>query len=197
MGSYELAQVGVSAYRVATKIASDAADALAPVGGRQAAAAAGHLQLAASWALSALGNADEVADRLDKSEQLAARVDGPTTFGRHLDFSTANVRLHRLSTLVELGEPDVGMASAGNLHVGDLHASRQTSYWIDLGRAHAALRHDDQAMAAFRQAEQLSPLKMRMHPMVREAVTGMMGRAQRAAVGRDLRGLVYRMRVSP
>jgi hypothetical protein len=194
--SYRLAKLGVGAHRAAAKVASDAADALAPVGDRQAAAATGHLQLAASWALAGLGNGGEVADRLTEAEQLAARVDGPTVFARHMDFSAANARLHRLSTSVELGEPDVGVAGAGNLQMGDLHPSRQTSYWIDLGRAHAVLRRDDQAVAAFRRAEQISPLKTRMHPLVREAVAGMAGRAQRAAVGRDLRGLAYRMRVS-
>ncbi|HSV64446.1 MAG TPA: hypothetical protein VLJ59_00880 [Mycobacteriales bacterium] len=48
-------------------------------------------------------------------------------------------------------------------------------------------------MAAFRRAEQIAPLRLRMHPLAREAVAGMLGRAQRAAVGRDLRGLAHRM----
>lgn len=193
--SLGLSRVGVGAYQAAARIASDAADVLAPAGGREAAAAVGDRQLAASCALAALGNGEEVAARLAEAEQLATRLDGPTLFGRYRSFGVANTRVRRISGLLELGEPDQAVAGAGNVPLDELTPNRRNAYWIDVGRAQATLQRDAQAVTAFRRAEAISPLKTRMHPMVRETVAGMVGRVQRAAVSRELRGLAYRLQI--
>lgn len=49
------------------------------------------------------------------------------------------------------------------------------------------------AVVALRTAEWLVPQRVRANPFVREVVTDLMRRARRDAIGRELRGMVYRM----
>ncbi|HSV64440.1 MAG TPA: helix-turn-helix domain-containing protein [Mycobacteriales bacterium] len=192
--SYSLAQVAVGAYGAAVDVASDAADAISAVGGAEAAAALGHLQLAAGFASAALRNDDEAATCLHVAWEQAGRVTEPTLFGRHLGFGAANVRLHQVAVCVELGQAELAVQASTDLEVDRAPNRERAACWLaDLGRAHAALEQDAEAVRAFRRAEAIAPLRTRLHPLVREAVAGMVGRAQRAAVGRDLRGLAHRM----
>jgi hypothetical protein len=63
-----------------------------------------------------------------------------------------------------------------------------------LGRGLAterAYRHE--AVAALRTAEKLAPQRVRANPFVRDVITDLMRRARRDAIGRELRGMAYRM----
>jgi transcriptional regulator with XRE-family HTH domain len=191
--AYGLMEIPIGAYAGAVDVASCAADAIALVGGQEAEAACAQLQLAAALACSALGNGEEAADRLAEAGQLAGRVDGPTLFGQHLMFSPASVVLHEIGVALEIGRPENAVTVAARVDLAALPPKRASFGWRELGRAHAALGHDDRAITALSRAEELHPLRVRTHPLAREAVAGMVGRAQRAAVGRDLRGLAYRM----
>ncbi|MBI3686022.1 MAG: hypothetical protein HY241_01570 [Actinobacteria bacterium] len=194
--THALAAVGTAAFDAAVDVGTSAADAVRPVAGTEALAAYGSLHLAVGFAFAAAGRAVDSAERLAAAQQVALRATGRSEVGRHLAFGVANVGVHRVSAALELSEPDQAVRAAGQVTVADIpYAARRASFWADLGRAHAALGHDDQAVVALRRAEHLAPLRVRLHPLVREAVAGMVGRAQRAAVGRDLRGLAYRMGV--
>jgi hypothetical protein len=73
-------------------------------------------------------------------------------------------------------------------------ASRRAGFYSDLGRGLAterAYRHE--AVAALRTAERLAPQRVRANPFVRDVVTDLMRRARRDAIGRELRGMAYRM----
>jgi len=70
---------------------------------------------------------------------------------------------------------------------------RAACWLADLGRAYAALHRDAEAVRAFRRAESISPLRTRLHPLVCEAVAGINDRPQSTTVGREARGLAYRM----
>jgi hypothetical protein len=104
------------------------------------------------------------------------------------------VALHRMQVAVESGQPQQVLAAARQMPDEALPTpERRATYWVDLGRAHAMMRRDDEAVRMFRRAEGIAAARVRLHPMAREAVTGMLGRRQRGAVGRDLRGLAFRM----
>jgi hypothetical protein len=63
-----------------------------------------------------------------------------------------------------------------------------------VGRGLASVRgREAQAVEALRRAEVLAPHRTRTNPFVRETVTELLRRARREAVGRELRGMAYRM----
>jgi hypothetical protein len=75
-----------------------------------------------------------------------------------------------------------------------LGASRRAGFYTDLGRGLATERsHRLEAIAALRTAEHLAPQRVRANPFVRETVTDLLRRPRRDAVGRELRGMAYRM----
>jgi transcriptional regulator with XRE-family HTH domain len=192
--THTLSSVATAAFGAAVEVGTAAAEAVRPLSGGEALAGYGCLLLATGFALSAAGRGDEATDRLTEAARVADRLAEPTDIARHLAFGGPGVGLHRLSVSMELGDPDAAVTAAGQVQPEQLpYPARRASYWSDLGRAHAALGHDGEAVACLRRAEEIAPLRVRLHPLVREAVVGMVGRAQRAAVGRDLRGLAYRM----
>jgi len=191
---HTLSSVTVGAYTAAIEAGTAAADAVRPLAGTEALAGYGSLMLSISYALAVTGRGRDALDRITEAGRVADRLTEPTDMARHLAFSAPGIGLHRLSVAVELGDPDAALTAASRIEPERLpYQARRASYWLDLGRAHSALRDDREAVAAFRRAEQIAPLRLRMHPLAREAVAGMLGRAQRAAVGRDLRGLAHRM----
>jgi hypothetical protein len=60
--------------------------------------------------------------------------------------------------------------------------TRQAAYWIDLGRALAAVGRDEDAVAALMRAEEICPQWVRMRPTVRDAVRVALHRIQRRAI---------------
>jgi hypothetical protein len=48
-------------------------------------------------------------------------------------------------------------------------------------------------VAALLRAEKIAPQRIRPNPFVREAIGDLLRRARRDAVGRELRGMAYRM----
>jgi hypothetical protein len=70
-------------------------------------------------------------------------------------------------------------------------------FWADLGRGMAQERSmQDEAVEALLRAEQLAPQRIRTNPFVRETIGDLLRRrAQRDSVGRELRGMAWRMGV--
>lgn len=196
--AHTLSSTAVGAFRAAADEADTAGDTATRATGPEALVAVGGLRLAAGFAWAAAGRPREAAARLDEAGEIAARVTVRTEMARHSAFGAANVALHRVSVGVEAGEPDSAVRASATVAPDQLPwPSRRAAYWADLGRAHAQLHQDSDALRALRHAEEIAPLRVRLHPLVREAVADMMDRAQRAAVGWDLRGLAYRMGVAP
>lgn len=72
-------------------------------------------------------------------------------------FSPANVRLHSVSTAVELGDVATVLNQPRELPAAHLPAERAAGYHIDLGRALTLVARDQDALDQILQAEQLAP----------------------------------------
>jgi hypothetical protein len=73
---------------------------------------------------------------------------------------------------------------------------RHADYWAEIGRGLATSKSTrDQAITALLHAEELSPQRIRAHPLLRETVADLHRRSQTSALGRELRGLAWRMGV--
>jgi hypothetical protein len=116
---------------------------------------------------------------------------------------TSGIRASDWLTMGSAGSPCGGAwrgAKVGELAHGidpaatKLGASRRAGFYTDLGRGLATERsHRLEAIAALRTAEHLAPQRVRANPFVRETVTDLLRRPRRDAVGRELRGMAYRM----
>jgi transcriptional regulator with XRE-family HTH domain len=187
------ALVPAGAAHAALAHASAGADLASTAAGADAVGAHGALQLAAAYAAAVAGQTDEAADRVAAAERLAAG-DAGRVFTRGFSFGAPNVALHRMHVALEAGMPQQVLAAARQLPPEGLpDPERRATYWVDLGRAHAMMRRDEEAVRMLRRAEEITPARVRLHPVVREVVADMQARRQRAAVGRELRGLLYRM----
>jgi hypothetical protein len=99
-----------------------------------------------------------------------------------------------MAAVLEIGDHERAVTIAEGLDPRvHPNRSRQTAYWIDYGRALARLRgRQDHAVMALRRAETISPLHTLRNPLARDAIGGLLVRARRDAVGRELRGMAYR-----
>ena len=111
------------------------------------------------------------------------------------EFGPANVGTWRTTLAVEAGDPARALEHAATVDMAALPwRRRRAALLLDTARAHHQMgrSHDRQAVAALRQAEQLA-VHMRASPWARELVQVMLAHSVRAAGGRELRGLAYRM----
>ncbi len=129
---------------------------------------------------------------VEHAAELAQRTGEGTAYG--LGFGPTNVGLWRMEAVLEVGDHELATVLADSL-TPDVHPyrSRRSSYWRDYGRALARVkgRHDD-AVIAFRRAEQIHPHRVQRDPFAREVLAELLLRAPRGAVGRELRGMAYR-----
>jgi tetratricopeptide (TPR) repeat protein len=189
----------------ALEVASRAADDIAGELDRpEVAEVYGSLHLVAALASTTLGRRDDAAAHLQEAADIAARPGvgksgvGDSGFGR-LVFHTGNVEVWRTTLSVEAGEGGraVEMARAVDPSLVPTWPSRRAAWWMDIGRGLAMERGTrDEAVRAFRHAEEIAPQRVRANPFVREVVTDLLRRARRDAGGRELRGLAYRMGVA-
>lgn len=99
-----------------------------------------------------------------------------------------------MALALESGEPYRAASIAAGVNP-ERHPfrTRQAAYW-DYGRTLSQLRgRRDEAIVAFRTAERIFPTRVYRNPFAREAVAELTARARRDALGRELRGLAYRM----
>lgn len=155
----------------------------------------GALHLNAALASAAMRNADDAASHLDEADGLAERVGSDGRGFGNLYFGKDNVGIWRLSIAVELGEPGQAREIARQVDPTAVPSNaRQAMFWADLGRGLAQDRATrDHAVEALLRAEKIAPQLIRTNPFVRETVGDLMRRARREAIGRELRGMGYRM----
>jgi hypothetical protein len=111
----------------------------------------------------------------------------------HTSFSPTNIALHRLAVEVQAGDPVVGLAGVEHLEVDQITSRERLSfYWVDVGRAWTRLERPQQALTAFRRAEQAAPLRVHLSPLVRDSVRDLLGRTHPRSTGYQLRGLAER-----
>lgn len=154
----------------------------------------GMLHLNAAMASAVTRRSDDAIAHLDEAQEMVKATAGAPNFAG-LCFGAPNWTVWRISVGVELGEgPKVAEVGQG-LDVSLLaSANRQASYYGDMARGLAQDRRTrDRAVALMRQAEDIAPQLIRTNPYMQEAVNGLMRRRQAEAVGRELRGMAYRM----
>ena len=157
----------------------------------------GALHLNAALASAAMRRADDAAAHLGEASRIAeALPESPDKHGfGSLYFGPDNVGIWRVSIEVELGDPGRARELAQAVHPSEVpSAARQAMFWADLGRGLVTRRATrDEGVAALLRAEKIAPQRIRPNPFVREAIGDLLRRARRDAVGRELRGMAYRM----
>jgi len=158
----------------------------------------GMLALTASLSAASMQRGDQASFWLDEAERIATHVpDEPMRTWQC--FSTTNVHIWRISVGVERGESGgtvLELARPVNLDLLEPKASRRAGFLTDVGRGLAREpQMQQEAVRWLRKAEDAAPQRVRNSAAVRETVAYLLGRANAAAGGRELRGMAARMGV--
>ncbi|BCL29352.1 helix-turn-helix domain-containing protein [Streptomyces aurantiacus] len=140
------------------------------------------------------GNRSETHVRLNRARELAARL-GEDRNDFDTEFGPTNVKLHSVSTAVELGDAGLALETAAEIDAGVLSSERQSRFLLDVARAHAQRRHVGEATAALLEAETLAPEQIRDHHSAREVIRDLIQLSGRR-VPEPLRDLADRCGVS-
>jgi len=98
-------------------------------------------------------------------------------------FGPTNVELHRLSTLLDLGDVDYVAQHGTEVAPTNLPVERQVSHMIDVAKALSLVARDDDAAQLLFEAEQMAPHLVRHNPVVRETVKAMYRRSAASGQG--------------
>jgi len=159
----------------------------------------GMANLTAALAAATQGNGDLAQTHLTEAAALAELLDEDVSPWAQTMFGRTNVGIWAVTVGVELGYgAKVAELAAKVVRPESITTGRQAALWIDYGRGLLADKQTrERGLAALLRAEKLAPQRVRNDFFVREAVSDLLGMVQREAVGRELRGLAYRMGVNP
>ncbi|MFF7330894.1 helix-turn-helix domain-containing protein [Streptomyces sp. NPDC008150] len=115
------------------------------------------------------GNRAQTRAYIDRAEAIAARL-GEDRNDFDTEFGPTNVKIHSVSTAVELGDAGMALEVAATVDAQGLSAERQARFLLDVARAHAQRRHVGDATAALLSAEALAPEQIHDHRLARETV---------------------------
>ncbi len=194
-GAFRLVFVFLTArhYDQAEETARTAADALQSMvdhGDPQAMSLWGALTLQRAVTASRVNEPDTAYRYLEQARQIAARV-GEGRNDYDTEFGPANVALHEIAVAVELGDAGRALRTAATVDTIGLSPERRARMLIDVARAHAQRRQVQEAVAALRQAEDITPEQVRAHGLVRQIVSDLL--TMQDAPSNDLRGLAGRV----
>jgi transcriptional regulator with XRE-family HTH domain len=154
---------------------------------------AGMLSLSRSLVAAADRRPADVDAALEHAAELAQRTGQGNAY--LMGFGPTNVGLWRMNAALEVKDYERAATIAENLNPAE-HPSRErrATYWMDYGRALARIRgREDDAVLAFRTAEELFPMRVLRNPYVPDVLAELLARrSQRDAVGVELRGMAYR-----
>jgi transcriptional regulator with XRE-family HTH domain len=177
-GAFRLVIVflGARYYHQAEETARTAADALwhvADNGTPEAVSTWGALTLQRAVIAAHLGDAQAAYGFLGRARPAAERV-GPGRDDYNTEFGPANLALYEIAVAVELGDAGRALRAADGVDVSGLSSERRARMLIDVARAHAQRRHVGEAVAALRQAEDLTPEQVHAHALVRQVVSDLL-----------------------
>jgi transcriptional regulator with XRE-family HTH domain len=177
-GAFRLVFVFLAArhYDQAEETARTAADALrqlADDGDPQAMSLWGGLTLQRAVIAARLNDPGTAYGHLEQASQIAGRL-GEGRNDYNTEFGPANVGLYEIAVAVELGDAGRALRSAATVDTTGLSAERRARMLIDVARAHAQRRQVRDAVAALREAEQITPEQVRSHDLVRQLVTDLL-----------------------
>jgi tetratricopeptide (TPR) repeat protein len=177
-GAFRLVFVFLAArhYGQAEETARTAADALrqlADDGDPQAMSLRGGLTLQRAVIAARVNDSHAAYDHLERASQIAARL-GEGRNDYNTEFGPANVGLYEIAVAVELGDAGRALRAAATVDTTGLSAERRARMLIDVARAHAQRRQVHEAVAALREAEEITPEQVRSHDLVRQLVTDLL-----------------------
>jgi len=177
-GAFRLVFVFLSArhYGQAEEAARTAADALwhlADEGDPGAMSLWGALTLQRAVIAARTGTASAAYGHLGRARDMAGRV-GPGRNDYNTEFGPANADLYEIAIAVELGDAGRALRTAESVDTTGLSPERRARMLIDVARARAQRRQPDQAVAALRQAEDITPEQIRGHYLARQIVSDLL-----------------------
>lgn len=197
-GAFRLVFVFLTArhYDQAEETARTAADALwrlADEGNPEAMSLFGALTLQRAVIASRLNDAVAAYRHLDQARRVAGQLgEGRNDFDS--EFGPANVMLYEIAVAVELGDAGRALRVAASADTSGLSSERQARMLIDVARAHAQRRQVTEAVAALRQAENITPEQVRGHDLVRQLVSDLVTMQDPPSI--ELRNLQGRLAVT-
>ncbi len=177
-GAFRLVFVFMSArhFGQAEETARTAADALWPLaddGSPEGKSLWGALTLQRAVIAARTGNGDVAYFHLGRAREMAERL-GPDRNDFNTEFGPANATLYEIAVAVELGDAGRAIRAAESADVSGLSAERRGRMLIDVARAQAQRRQVAEAVAALRQAEQVTPEQIRGHFLARQIVSDLL-----------------------
>lgn len=155
----------------------------------------GMLHLTNAFALVGSGRNTDAVAPLAEASVLARHTGETDTFA--LMFGPTNVRLWELAIITDGGDPLDAMPIITDTNPLVIpSASRQACFYMDAGRAMAALGEDDRAVRFIETAERIAKQRVHGDPIMVETVRGLLDAARRRAAGERLRGLAERIGVA-
>jgi transcriptional regulator with XRE-family HTH domain len=194
-GAFRLVFVFLAArhYDQAEETARTAADALrqrADGGNPDAMSLQGALTLQRAVIAARANDPDAAYDHLEQARQIAGRL-GEGRNDYNTEFGPANVGLYEIAVAVELGDAGRALRAAATVDTSSLSAERRARMLIDIARAHAQRRQVRAAVAALREAEDITPEQIRSHDQVRQLVSDLL--TMQDPPGTELRDLAGRL----
>lgn len=160
----------------------------------------GMANLTAALAAAARGDGDLAETHLAEAAAVAELLDADTSPWPSgiMQFGRTNAAIFRVAIGVELGHGPRVAEYAPAIRPGSISRGRQASYWIDYGRGMATDRRTRvDGVNSLLRAEQLAAQQVRTSVWARETVTDLLSVELPADVGKDLRGLAWRMGIAP
>jgi len=177
-GAFRLGFVFMSArhFDQAEETARTTADALwhlADDGTPEAMSLWGALTLQRAIIAARTGEAVTAYGHLDRARQMAGLL-GRGRNDYNTEFGPANADLFEIAVAVELGDAGRALRVAAATDAAGLSAERRARMLIDVARAHAQRRQVADAVAALRQAEDITPEQLHGHHLVRQLVSDLL-----------------------
>ena len=200
-GAFRLVFVFIAArhYGQAEETARTAADALRPMAGEgnePAMSLQGALTLQCAVIAARTNDAGTAYGQLERASQIAGQL-GEGRNDYNTEFGPANVGLYEIAVAVELGDAGRALRVAATVDTAGLSAERRARMLIDVARAHAQRRQVTDAVAALREAEDITPEQVRSHELVRLLVSDLLTMQDPPASGlRDLAGRLTARKLS-
>ncbi|MBT0772139.1 helix-turn-helix domain-containing protein [Kineosporia sp. J2-2] len=134
----------------------------------------GALHMRAAIAAARAGQQDLAWDHLDEAKTTAAQVTEGIWAGTA--FGPESVRIHEVSTAVELDAPQVALDTARDwAPPTSLPAERRSHFYVDLARAQFAIGQHDDVLETLRSAQRIAPQNVRVDPDVHSTLTALAG----------------------
>lgn len=146
---------------------------------REALAVSGQLHLGASVICARAGEEASVKRHIAEATDIAKRTRDASDV-HWLSFGPANVRLHRMSAAVEMGQFDDALKQARKMRLpAKLATSRRAHFLIDRARTEMETGHNDAALEHLLDARKAAPEQTRYHPGARETIRGLVHLSRR------------------